>query len=519
LRKFSLNKPSIGSIKILIAFILLGCTLFPASFAVAADQIVFPSSDRTRYEVIFDFTQYVNNNAHIDITVVQSDFDTGARTRVNYAFEDSSLNPKQKLNGNISEIHGVIDGSSSQLRAYASLPTEGIIPGDGGEVLYRFDLTTGSLTKMAEYQEATWITILPQLQLYQVHDYLNNEVHLHTYSLDTMKPLFTKGAYSAIETVDQLKASCTSGCQHTDYIISTLNTDNERIQNYKVQSHGKLTPVQIKYEEVEKSGATIRYLHGNGGKLKLEYYTTPNKQNAARVTWIKGSSKKVILNTKGRIFTYASPVFSPDGKSIAFATEILGEHMRKLDFTIYVYNTKDMSLVSKIKPDYGLGVYRLIFDSNTLLRIKYETSRPGDYRDVYHDLLTGTAVTAGYDSLTIRDADHYDNFKYDHLFSLELPVPVLVNNKYIRYSGHGSFRKNGNIYVPLTDLAAQTGTQVTMELADIRLERNGHIMTVSKKSLESLGDNWFIPVRQLEPIGLKMAYSRSIAVFLENTDK
>lgn len=500
---------------------ILLVTYIPSANAEAEDAALtktFSESERVRYEVRFDFTYTDNNKLQTKAEVMQTSFDTGETITHTYHFEDSSLNPEHRIEPRKKD--GSIALTPAGLKAYALIHDYA----SKSSIIYELDLTTKQLTKIADIQGLS-VRLYASLGLYETYanppysNELPNIKEHQLYSIPENKPILPEGNYSFIEPIPVQKLNCAPVCQSSDYIVEgKAAAAKGAATTYLLSYGGKMNPVTLHHQFQYSDKTYSLALANQNGKLLLTHQHIGSERESSTLTWIKGNSKKVLLDVKGYINNFKTPSFSPSGRYMIVANEIRGKQLAYADSAFYVFDTSTMELVHKIKPQYKLYLLHLKWYNDRLIRLEYATSSPDSYPDFFYDIPTGTATVSRsfykHQESFKTNSPYWDNFNYNGLITLDLPVSILVDNEPVRYSGQGAIYDENAVIIPIEDFAKQQEMTVQIQQNGLKLTKGNLQTEISYQKAVKKGDTWFVPVRELLPLGYKLESSSKSVVKL-----
>ncbi|MDQ0092034.1 hypothetical protein J2T12_005478 [Paenibacillus anaericanus] len=334
------------------------------------------------------------------------------------------------------------------------------------------------------------------------------------YSIQTNKPILPKGEYE-IKQIPIQSNTAMWRFPFVDYMLTEKAYSDKGVdKNYLLSYGGKLNPISkiynlFIYDEVKRI-MTLE-LQNRNGQLQLEH-TRKSGQEYTKITWIKGSAKKTLLDVPGYINEFSTPSISLNNRYMIISSQIRGEHLAFVDATYYVFDLKTMSLIQKIKPHYKLYEYKIEWFNDELVRISYDTSRPNAYPPVYYHIPTQTSTVS---RELLEYVSYLDNFTYEGLLSLDAPISLRVDNQYIRYSGNGPLLEKDRFFVPFLDFAGQQGITVDISATEIKLTKKDKQTSIDIKNVKKIGDVWYVPLRDLIPLNYKILEANDSYIIME----
>ncbi|WNS45581.1 hypothetical protein [Paenibacillus sp. MMS20-IR301] len=508
---------------LLFLFIAAGCAgLSPDSAAHAAQTgeitpvvKLFPALERVRTEVKFTLS-YPDNNFHINVAVKQTSFDTGEVIMNFYDYDDPALKSKYKL-------------SETEMRAISYLTPAGpksYIAVEAwessnylGSTIYEFDLGSKQLKKITDISNKFRVQVYGSLGVYEtIHNELTtayNGIDKHQlYSLQTNKPVLPQGKYGLIERMTLQKNAGAKSLETTDYVLrEQALTGKGAIKIYLLAYGGKLTQVPAIYNKFtydqNKDISNLVLANGNG-QLQLKR-SLKSGQEYSKLTLIKGNTTKVLLDVPGYINESSMPSFSPSNRYMIITSQIRGAHLAFADATYYIFDLKTMTVIHKLKPHYKLYEIGIEWFTDELFLITYDTSRPNTYKPVYYHVPTQTSIP---DEELIEYNSYIHNFTYDGLLSLNAPIPLQVDQQYIRYSGNGPLMDKETYYIPLADFAEQQGITVNITASGLQLSKGDSQISIGVKDALKLGSTWYVPLKKLVPLGYTISWAGSDGIIM-----
>ncbi|MRN55255.1 hypothetical protein [Paenibacillus monticola] len=504
-------------LSLLILTVWAGYFPNPAAYAETGDIPVmksFPASERVRSEVEFAFS-YPHSNLHIVVTVKQTSFDTGEIITNSYDFEDPSLNSKYILGERPMSGSSVLTptGPKSYVDVVAKL----------GSTLYEFDFNSKQLKKITDINNKFSVRVYGSLGIYEtIHNellagYSSTDRH-QLYSIQTNKAILPQGKYEIIERITPQKNAGSGPFETTDYLTVGKSLSDKGTDKYYLVSYGgKLTPIPTIYNKFnhDQSKKIYSLLMENGnGQLQMKD-SIRSGQEFSTLTWIKGNTKKTLLEVPGYINEFSMPSFSPNNRYMIISSQVRGVHLAFVDATYYIFDLNTMTVIQKIKPHYKLYQYKIDWFSDVLFQISYDTSNPGVFSPVFYHIPTQTS-TASRELLDFMS--YLDNFTYEGLLSLNSPISLQVDDQYIRYSGNGPLVEKDTFYIPLLDFAGQQGITVNISATELQLSKGDKRTSVGVKNAKKIGSIWYVPLKELLPLGYGVLLASSHYIMLTVKD-
>lgn len=523
---------SVSSIQVLRIILLslivlsLGTGGFQASpiHAQSAQQAVqesFPASERVRTEIEVELT-HPDKNDLFSVYVRETSFDTGEKRENTYEFESQELNSKFPLlkgtmKGAIAITPNGIKYYAIQ-SAYGGKSLEYLL----GTTVYEFDLKSKKFTKIIEATKLK-IDVYAEVGLYKTYpnfpDETKDSYQQQLYSIQTHKAVIPKGTFGLRDKITMQVNAGKAIQESTGYLLSgVLASDKSSSRNYFSSYSGQLTPlpkIYNKFIEVDSRNATLNLTNGKGQLINRLNGTIGNFSTT--ITWKNGNTQKTILNTPGVIHEYNMPSFSPNNRYMLIYAGIYGDHHSFSDGNYYIYDVKTMTLIQKFKPYYKLDSYAITWYDDELLKVSYITSNLNVFPGVFYHIPSQTSTKS---TLTNDDRRLFvDNFTYKGMITDEKPRSLLVDGKYIRYSRNGIMNLGGSLFIPLQDFAQQQGITVNIAPTEIELSKGDKHTVVPLTKAKDVAGNWYVPIKEVLPLGYKLYNVNGWDVMLETTNK
>lgn len=391
------------------------------------------SNARLRYRVNFNF-KYINDQFQPFINVETINFDTGERIQEEHEFEDKELTPLQNV-GSIKE-EGQLYMSSSGLKAYAIYRESG---GYGGTI-YEFNLSSLRLKKIKDVSKNK-IILYPSLGIYSeeiqtpvVSGRFNTTKKYYAFEDNSLR--FKEGTDDSLIRINNARGTCSPNCTVGDYILErNIGQKKGVTPKFLVSFGGKLTPIKrsdITYSHDNKMD-TETILVGSG-KVAYTRSITDTKEQSTLI-WLKGDSKKTLIQGEGYINTVTTPSVSPNKHYMLVAKEIRGKGLSTESLVFYIFDIQNnMKLIQKFNAKYRLKLQDVEWHSDNLLKIKHSSSMPAQYPAYYYNILNGSSTISNNQNDWLifsryeEDDYYWDSFSYEGLSSLNEPLNSSKNS-------------------------------------------------------------------------------------------
>lgn len=448
-------------------------------------------AQHNRYIVEYE-SKLENGEISIEVASKITDFKTGKTIMNRKKFTDTSLLPKiegrrardlKKVSGVAYSPHTGMTptGVKSYLYLEAESKDKRVL------TIYEYDIKKETLKKIVDVKKEKLVgyaRAYPTLGVYIIRRNGEDEV----YSIASNKLLYKGGLNKfygyGLVTKPTTPPVFREKINYFDYILTDWSSGSGA-KYYKISYGGKRTKLTVDPSYVN-SYHDYDIPVDSKAKINVKSEFIRHNNWDFTVTWTNGKISKTLL--KDIRLKHMTASVSPTGKYlILYATK---KENDTLSHMIYLYDLKNQKWIKKFNSPYGFEIYKIIWFSDNLLLLNFETSNPGRYSPLFYTIDNDLFLKSNriFISYSFDDEYFYDDFNYDGLLSLNRPNSLVVEDQYIVYSKQGTFYFNGKSYIPLDDITNFFNIEVEEREKEFVLRKDETEVIVSKAELLKVKD-------------------------------
>lgn len=272
---------------------------------------------------------------------------------------------------------------------------------------------------------------------------------------------------------------------------------------YEIKSDGTI----VRLSSYKKSGGSENYVYKKKLSGSVIYKESRTGSSIKQDLIINGKVNTLYkTNMKSSKYSFAVPQFSPKGKYIVFWVGFYDNQgrVRRSHEEYHIFNAQTGSLIRKI-PINGLSSLvdqGITWVAGTDHIIHLSLINEEKYRTIESNITTpwnhGNVASQAYKL--------YYTFSLDNYLSLNDPVPVKFQGRYMQYSGQGTFRvADLTTYSPVEELLDLLGGTVSIQNGKTVVTYNDKAYTLDSSKQIAWKGRVYYPLREiLTGFGLKL---------------